>query len=559
MDSPSGVNSVTYAWSSPADNNSMIVAIVSVDVAQRKAEGLNRYRSTVMIDLNYHVGAVLVTPAVGEQWYVERIENNEYTLLSKIPFNDPNILVDAQEGMVQVGSSGPLELGGSAVNANGPLRLAPTNGEMPAADAGAIVYSTTDNSPMYFDGTTWHSLANDAPPWDLLGLVIFQATTTRAVGTGDFPFGVSLPRSVRIDSVTYRVRTAASSGNLVIELRRNGVTVPGSSVSIPAASQVSGGTQTGPWSFLAGDILTVYVTGVGASPGQGLVADLRGVATRLVEAQASMPVVASRPVTAGPGADANLALTAIRPVVMLSSPVMNSNLVVTATETTILQQAGRIAASLPVSATASVDAVRTVAPLAISGTPATVNATSVALPTHAVGDMIIIAAAASSNTLALKPTAAGTVPVFTDITANTGANTTSMRIAYAIATTSSHTSGTWANAAFLAVIVVHNQNASPIGGAVESGGTSSSGVTAPAITMINTSGASFLLEFYYGGFSAWNAAPSGYTRRASTHTTSAGICLNTKNVTTSDGAIAQTGTWAGFTTGFRGATIEILH
>lgn len=112
-----------------------------------------------------------------------------------------------------------------------------------------------------------------------LSVVAFGKDTTRAAGTGDNPFGVKLQRAVTFSSVTYRVATADASGNLVVELRKNGSAVSGTSTTIAAASQVAGGTTTGTWDFAEGDILTVQVTGVGTTPGKGLVADIKGLTT----------------------------------------------------------------------------------------------------------------------------------------------------------------------------------------------------------------------------------------------------------------------------------------
>ena len=109
-----------------------------------------------------------------------------------------------------------------------------------------------------------------------VSIVSFGSNTTRATGTGDFPFGVKLQRAVTFSSVTFRVATADASGNLVVELQKNGSTVAGSSTTIAAASQVAGGTSTGSWSFAAGDVLGVAVTAIGATPGKGLIADVRG-------------------------------------------------------------------------------------------------------------------------------------------------------------------------------------------------------------------------------------------------------------------------------------------
>lgn len=114
-------------------------------------------------------------------------------------------------------------------------------------------------------------------PYDI-NLVAFSKSTTRATGTGDNPFGVKLQRAATFTSVTYRASTADASGNLVVELRKNGSAVSGTSATIAAANQITGGTSTGTWAFAAGDILTVQITGVGTTPGLGLVADITGLA-----------------------------------------------------------------------------------------------------------------------------------------------------------------------------------------------------------------------------------------------------------------------------------------
>lgn len=109
-----------------------------------------------------------------------------------------------------------------------------------------------------------------------MSIVAFGSGTVRATGTGDFPFGVKLQRAITFSSVTFRCATADASGDLVVELCKNGSTVSGTSTTIAAASQVAGGTSTGTWSFAAGDIVTVVITAIGGTPGKGLVADIRG-------------------------------------------------------------------------------------------------------------------------------------------------------------------------------------------------------------------------------------------------------------------------------------------
>ena len=122
-------------------------------------------------------------------------------------------------------------------------------------------------------------LAGGAGQVSDLSIVVIGANKTRTTGTGDFPFGVRLCRAVRFTQVTYRGATADVSGSMTVELRRNGSAVTGTSVTIAATSQVSGGTATGTWDFAAGDILTIAVTAVGGTPGKGLIADVAGLTT----------------------------------------------------------------------------------------------------------------------------------------------------------------------------------------------------------------------------------------------------------------------------------------
>jgi hypothetical protein len=109
-----------------------------------------------------------------------------------------------------------------------------------------------------------------------VSLVGFSATTPRATGTGDNPFGIKLQRAITFTSVTFRGATADASGNLIVELQKNGTTVSGTSTTIAAANQVTGGTSTGTWAFAAGDILTVSITAIGTTSGKGLIADIKG-------------------------------------------------------------------------------------------------------------------------------------------------------------------------------------------------------------------------------------------------------------------------------------------
>lgn len=196
--------------------------------------------------------------------------------------------------------------------------------------------------------------------------------------------------------------------------------------------------------------------------------------------------------------------------------------------------------------------------LEIIGTPIAINGNSAALPTHDVGDLIVLFLyrRTDATTAIVKPAAAGTVPAWVDIDNNAGANACASRAAQFVATSNDHTSGSWTGAEVVSAIVIRNQGATPIGGHAESGGTGTSSI-APAITMSQTDGTSMVLHFHATrSNTTWVAAPAGYTRRAAYATLIGGVCLNTKDDTTSDGSISQGNQTS---SGYRGQTIEIRN
>lgn len=194
--------------------------------------------------------------------------------------------------------------------------------------------------------------------------------------------------------------------------------------------------------------------------------------------------------------------------------------------------------------------------LSIIGTPQAAAATSITLPTHAIGDIIVIYAYRNSSTsIPTKPAASGTVPAWVTIDGPTGANTNSLIACYFVATANNHTSGTWLNATGMAAIVLRGQAiASFLGAHAQSGSTAANSATAPAITPVKTDGTSMFLYFVgHRTVTAWSAAPSGFTTQASFATED---LLATKNSTTTDGSQAFTNTAT--SSGYRGETIEIL-
>ena len=133
-----------FSFHHPRDNNARPVAIVSVDPVGRMAEGMTRESSRILIDTSFSVGGVLITPAVGDQWFVQRISTVNWTLLARIPANLPELLIDGAEGQVQIGSRGPLELVGSQINLHGPMRVNPRVETIASSPAPSIDVDAVD-------------------------------------------------------------------------------------------------------------------------------------------------------------------------------------------------------------------------------------------------------------------------------------------------------------------------------------------------------------------------------------------------------------------------------
>lgn len=186
---------------------------------------------------------------------------------------------------------------------------------------------------------------------------------------------------------------------------------------------------------------------------------------------------------------------------------------------------------------------------------------SVAIPTHSIGDLIVIFTLNPFTTTApTAPSAGGTVPAWNYIDNANSASGSGCTTAYFKATATNTTTGSWTNASHIIAVVVRNQNASsPIGGHASQGGSSAT-TTAPAVTMTHTDGSSVLLHFHGHsnlGASGWDAAPTGYTRGATSGSGfQSGTALNYKNITTSDGSVGQTG---GQNTSYAAATVEIIN
>lgn len=116
-------------------------------------------------------------------------------------------------------------------------------------------------------------LADMADPTKKLQISYVQTLGTRAVGYGQVEDGFKFQEAVTITSVAYRMGTADASGTTTCELRKNGVAVSGTS----GTASTSPTPVTGTWTFASGDILTVYTSAIGTTPGKRLTADILAV------------------------------------------------------------------------------------------------------------------------------------------------------------------------------------------------------------------------------------------------------------------------------------------
>lgn len=147
-------------------------------------------------------------------------------------------------------------------------------------------------------------------------------------------------------------------------------------------------------------------------------------------------------------------------------------------------------------------------------------ATTVTIPAHQIGDLILIFAYRDgSNTVPTVPTAGGTVPTWTQI-GSSGGNTNSSRLHYAVATATNTTSGTWTSATEL-ICAVYRGTKLP--GASQGAGTTGTSISYPAITALQRTNNTSWVAGFAGHRTATNVElnPSGMTNRTSSGTEAA--------------------------------------
>lgn len=192
--------------------------------------------------------------------------------------------------------------------------------------------------------------------------------------------------------------------------------------------------------------------------------------------------------------------------------------------------------------------------MSISFIGGAVGTTTATLPTHAAGDLLLAFAHRDGSTTAPS------LPAGWTGIGSGGANLNSSRLAYKVAASSGETSGTWTNATGLLILVYRGTDTTtPIGG-FTAGGASSLSVAYPAVTMTDTSGASWIVGVFGHRSIDINltSAPTGMTNRASQQDATASISAFDTNGGVSAWTL-QTVTHTGSSAGWRSWTVELLE
>jgi hypothetical protein len=193
-----------------------------------------------------------------------------------------------------------------------------------------------------------------------------------------------------------------------------------------------------------------------------------------------------------------------------------------------------------------------------------VAGTSITIPTHQSGDVIVMFAHASTNgAQPSAPSAGGTVPTWNLLSTSGSTSWSNHRTAWALGTGST-TSGTWAGSTDMLMVIVLRgaDTTTPIGGRASGAVGIGASCTAPAVTLTHSDGTSLLMHFHSWGDGVNNvgtisAVPTGYTRQVGTVASVrlTGV-INTKTVSTTSPSIAQSISGSTYNSG---ATIEVLE
>jgi len=186
---------------------------------------------------------------------------------------------------------------------------------------------------------------------------------------------------------------------------------------------------------------------------------------------------------------------------------------------------------------------------------ASAAATSVAIPTHMVGDVIIVTCRRGNTTPPSIPSAGGTVPTWVTVESG-GADAVSLVTVMCIATATDTTTGTFTNAAQIIVSVLRPNKAAALGAHATGNAASTETIVFPALTRQSSDGICVRTATRAAADSEVANAPSGWTNRAVQPAAgSAVLCLHTQDA--AGDPTADTVNTTGSAAAYRAHTFEI--
>ena len=199
--------------------------------------------------------------------------------------------------------------------------------------------------------------------------------------------------------------------------------------------------------------------------------------------------------------------------------------------------------------------------MTVQGT-ASAATTSVTMPTHAAGDLLLVFLRRAANSVATPPASGGTVPAW-NVAQGAAANSLGLSSAWFLATAANHTTGVWANASHICVLVLRPGAGKTLGVAGSSTGNSATSTTMiyPLLTLSTLAGTSWGVRCgtRTGTSTAIATAPTAWTNQiVQPAGSSAVIAVHTRAGLTGN-PVDDTVTIGGTATASRAHTLEVTE
>ncbi|MEV6341326.1 hypothetical protein AB0M12_42230 [Nocardia vinacea] len=204
-------------------------------------------------------------------------------LTSKVPTSRTISTTAPLTGGGDLSADRTLAVSDATTSAKGVVQLAGILAGTAASPAfNAAAFGTSSSTACAGNDSRLSDARTPTAAGQVYDFTIKSHSGARATGAGNvIPEGVRIERAISISAITFRGETAGT-GNLVVELRKNG-----SNTGMPAASTISAAnhaadttvTAGGPWTVAAGDRIIPYITTADSPAGNGLQVSIKAVTT----------------------------------------------------------------------------------------------------------------------------------------------------------------------------------------------------------------------------------------------------------------------------------------